>query len=108
MAAAGALLTQQGEPAPSAVTSQGAASPGSSQSAAASDKLYGSSPEKAAKAKPAGASPPKENSVAGPQDEQAAAPDLSNHKSTAAESAGEQCLIQDCMQETLTCGFKGP
>lgn len=108
VAATGTLLTQQGEPAPSAATSQGVASPGSSQSADPSDKLYGSSPEKAAKAQPAGISPPKENSMAGPQDEQAAVPDLSNHKSTAAESAGKYCLIQDCMQETLTCGFKGP
>ena len=108
VAAAGALLTQPGEPAPSAATSQGAASPGSSQSAAASDKLYGSSPEKASKAQPAGASPPTDDSMAGPQDEQPASPGLGAHDHAAADSAGEDCSIQDCVQVALTCVSEGP
>ena len=108
VAAAGALLAQPGEPVPPAAASQGAASPASSQSAAASDKLYGSSPEKASKAQPAGASPPKENSMAGPQDEQPASPDLGTHDRAAADSAGEGCSKQGCMQVALTCVSERP
>ena len=104
VAAAAALLTQQAEPAQAVATSHGAASPGSSQSGAASDKLYGSSPDRASKAQPAGASPPKEHSMAVPQDEQAAVPDPSTHDHAAADLAGEDCLLPDRMLLTFIRG----